>query len=270
MKQPVFYKILLEIAKENGFKVRRVIDNVFELKKGNKKVYIRGKNFGINSSVAGKLAANKGQTYMILKQNEIPAVPHFGLYHPETYAEFGDQKNRNKRRIDAILKREKWPLVIKPAEGSSGKGVELVSRKRDLKNAMNELFIREDEVVLSPFRVIEHEYRVVVFNGKVELIFDKKRNDKDEFRHNLCFGAKTEIVSQEDKVYKKLSNLAKRTAKILGLEFASVDIIETEEFGLEILEVNSIVSLSYFGSESPEKYKIAKGIYKKAFKKAIK
>ena len=42
MKQPVFYKILLEIAKENGFKVRRVIDNVFELKKGNKKVLSYG------------------------------------------------------------------------------------------------------------------------------------------------------------------------------------------------------------------------------------
>jgi len=269
MKLASFYKILSEIAKENGYSLSRVLDNVFELKKGNKKLYFRGRNFGLNSALSSQLCSNKGQTYAVLKRNNLPVVPHFGIYNPETYNFFGDQKKRNEKRENAVIKREGWPLVVKPAEGSSGIGVELISRKRDLKKLLKTLFIRNDEVVLSPFRVVEHEYRVIVLNGKVELIFDKIRTS-DDFRHNLCLGAKSKVLTEKDKNYQKLEALAKRATKALKLEFSSVDIVETTDFGLEILEVNSSVSLSYFGAESKEKYQIAKSIYKKAFKKAVK
>ena len=270
MGNKVFMKILSEISKENGFKIRRVLDNVFELSKGNKKFYIRGKDFGLNSSLASRLSANKGQTYTVLKENKIPTVPHYGLYNPVTYYFLGDQQKRNQKRLNAVVKREGLPLVVKPAEGWAGVGVTLVKKKREIKNIVKELFVRNDEVVLSPYRKILHEYRVVILGNKVEVIFDKIKKDKKEFRYNLCYGAKAEVLEPTDKTYKKLEKLAKRAVKALGLEFSSVDIIETEEYGLEVLEVNSTVSLSYFGAESKEKYLIAKNIYKKAFKKAIK
>lgn len=271
MGRTVYFKIISEIAKENGYIISRAIDNVFELKKKNKLVYLKGKNFGLNSALSSSLSANKGQTFAILKKNNVPAVPHFGIYNPLKYdILFGDQKKRNNLRINEIVKKYGLPLVIKPAEGSSGEGVVLVSKKREIKNIARDYFLKADEVVLSPFRTIAHEYRVVVLDGKVELIFDKIRGKKSDFRHNLCLGATAKIIDPMSPIYKKLERLAKRSAKVLGLNFTSVDIIETEEFGLEVLEVNSIVSLNYFGAESKEKYKIAKEIYKKAFKKAVK
>ena len=56
----------------------------------------------------------------------------------------------------------------------------------------------------------------------------------------------------------------------MKLEFATVDIIETEKEGLEVLEINSNVCLGHFGNQNKEYYEIAKNIYKKVFKKAIK
>ena len=265
-----FYKIISEVAKESGFKAHRVLDSVIEFRKGDKRVYTKGEDFGLNSSLSNKFASNKGQAYAILKLNDISAVPHFGLYNPEIYSEFGDQKKRNKIRVKAIIKRYGLPLVAKPAEGSSGKNVSLAFKRREIKNLERELFLRNDEIVLSPFRNIKHEYRVIVLGNKVELIFDKIRGEESDFRHNLCLGAKPELVSPNDKVYSKLEKLAKRTIKVLRLEFASVDIIKTEEFGLEVLEVNSVVSMSYFAAMSPGNYKLAKNIYKKAFKKFVK
>lgn len=270
MRSRVFIKILSELSKENGFSIKRVLDNVFELKKGNKRIYLRGNDFGLNSSLSNKLSLNKGQTYMVLKENKVPAVPHYGLYNPAKYYLFGDQKKRNQKRLAAIIQREGLPLVLKPAEGSSGSGVARIGRKRELKNAIAELFIRNDEVVLAPYREVLNEYRVVVLGNKVEVAFKKVKTNAREFRYNLCLGAKAEILSPEDGTYKKLEKLAKRATKILGLEFASVDIIETKEHGLEILELNSMVSLNYFSSESKEKYSLAKNIYKKAFKKVTK
>ena len=264
-----FNRILREIATKNGYKIVRVLDAVFEFKKNNKKIYLKGQDFGLNSSLSYKLSQNKALAYEILHRNNIAAVPHYEIYNPETYEIFGNQKKRNKSRIEMIIKKEKFPLVIKPSKGSSGKGVAVVEGKREISKISKELFIRNDEVVLSPFRVINHEYRVIVLDKKVELIFDKVRGSKKEFRHNLCLGAKPEIIAKTDKSYKKLESLAKRAAKILDLKFASVDIIETEEKSLEVLEVNSTVSMEHFARVSKENYAIAQNIYEKAFKKAL-
>lgn len=267
-KDTVFNHILREIATENGYKIARVIDAVFELKKNNKRVYLKGKDLGLNSSLSNKLSQNKAITYEILRRNKIKSVPHYQIYHPEVYSIFGNQKKRNRTRINMIVKREKFPLVIKPAKGSSGENVEIVQNKREISKISKNIFERNDEIVLSPFRVINHEYRVVVLNRKVELIFDKVRTEKREFRHNLCLGAKPEVVEKTDKNYKKLEALAKRAAKTLDLNFVSVDIIETDEKGLEVLEINSMVSLGHFAGVSKENYEIAKNIYKKALKKS--
>lgn len=256
--------------KENGYKITRVLDAVFELKKGGKKVYIKNRDLGLNPSLSDKIAKNKALAFEILYRNNIKAVPHYEIYHPEVFAVYGNQKSRNKKRIEMVIKKESLPLVIKPAEGSSGEGVMVVNNKREISKISKELFKKNDSIVLSPFRLIEHEYRVIILNGKVELIFDKIRTDKNEFRHNLCLGAKPEIIKSDDKRYKKLETIAKRAAKILNLEFTSVDIIETKEFGLEILEINGTVCMDHFAKAKEENYKIVKSIYKKALKKALK
>ena len=270
MDDKIFHQIFREITKESGYEATRIIDGVYELKKGNKKIYVRGKNFGLNKSLATAFATNKAQTFELLCRNKIPAVPHYELYQPLEYAIFGDQEKRNKARLNAIIKKESLPLVLKPAEGSKSKNVSLVYKKRKLKKLIKNYFFFEKTLVLSPFREIKHEYRCVVLNNKVELIYDKIKPVHVRKRR-LVFGEFTlEKVESDLKEYKKLINLAKRATKILGLDFASVDIIETEKNRLEILEINSSVCIGRFGSKSKANYDLVKQIYKKAFRKAIK
>ena len=269
MEDKVFNKILHELAKENGYELRRVIDGVYELKKGSKKLYIRGKNFGLNTSLSASFSKNKAQTFEILRRNKVSVVSHYEIYQPAFYAFFGDQTKRNRNRINAVIKKENFPLVLKPAEGSQARGVYLVHGKRQLNKIARELFITEHELVLAPFRDIKHEYRTVVLGGKVELIFDKVKKERVR-RGKLVFGAKAKLLDPKEKGYKKLETLAKKAAKSLKLDFATVDIIETEKEGLEVLEINSNVCLGHFGNQNKEHYELAKGIYKKAFKKAIK
>lgn len=269
MDDKIFNKILHDLAKDNGYKITRIIDSVYELKKGNKSVYVRGKNFGLNSALSAAFAKNKAQTFEILRRNNIKAVPHYEIYQPAFYALFGDQEKRNKMRINAVIKKEKLPLVLKPAEGNKSRGVVLCSSKSKINKYARDLFITEHELVLCPFREIKHEYRVVILNGKVELIFDKVKPERVK-RGKLVFGVKPKMLAKTDKVCKKLETIAKRASKALGLEFATVDIIETEKEGFEVLEINSNVCLGHFGNTNKEYFDVAKGIYKKAFKKAVK
>lgn len=268
MDDKVFNIILHEIAKENGYTLLRVIDNVYEFKKGNKSIYIRGKDFGLNTALSSSLAKNKAQTFEILRRNNIKAVPHYELYQPLKYALFGDQEKRNKKRIKAIIEKEKFPLVLKPAEGFHSDGVSVIYKKRKLKKQMRELFMTKGELVIAPFREIEHEYRTVVLNNKVELIFDKVKPTKT--KKKIIRGVKSKIINPDSAEYKKIETLARRGAKALGLDFTTVDIIETKKEGLEILEINSKVCLCRFGNKSQKNYDIVKSIYKKAFKRATK
>ena len=270
MDDKVFHKILHELAKENGYKLTRIIDSVYEFKKGNKSVYIKGKNFGQNTSLSSALSKNKAETFEILRRNKIKTVPHYEIYQPAFYAYFGDQTKRNRARINAVIKKEKLPLVLKPAEGNKSRDVSLNHTKRQLNKRIKDLFVYERELVLCPFRKIEHEYRCVVLNNKVELIFDKNKKEYTR-RGKLIFGGMNpKILEKSEKPYKKLETTSKRVAKILKLEFATVDIIETEAEGLEVLEVNSNVCLGHFGNRNKTHYEIAKNIYQKALKKAIK
>ena len=269
MDDKVFHKILHELAKESGYTATRIIDGVYELKKGSKKLYIKGKNFGTNNSLSAAFAKNKAQTFEILRRNKIAAVPHYEIYQPAYYSIFGDQTKRNRIRINAIIKKEKLPLVLKPAEGNKSRDVYLVHNKRQLNKLMTELFLIDKELVLAPFREIKHEYRTVVLNGKVELIYDKVKKERVK-RGKLVFGSRAKKLESTDKNYKKLETIAKKSAKALRIDFATVDIIETEKEGLEVLEINSNVCLGNFGNRCQEYYDIAKAIYKKVFKKATK
>ena len=269
MDDKIFNKILHELAKENGYKLTRVIDNVYEFKKGSKRVYTRGKNFGLNTALSTMLCKNKAQTFEILRREKVKAVPHYEIYQPYRYAIFGDQVKRNKKRIEAVIKKEGLPLVLKPAEGSRSENVSLVYNKRQINKKIKDLFLTENELVLAPFREIKHEYRCVVMNNKVELIFDKVKPVRVR-KKKLVFGVTPEIIKKGAKGYTKLETLAKRAAKALKVDFATVDIIETEKEGLEILEINSNVCLGHFGNKNKEYYEKAKSIYKKAFRKAVK
>jgi glutathione synthase/RimK-type ligase-like ATP-grasp enzyme len=274
MDKDIQLRILCEIAKEGGLELCRLVDDVYRLKRGNKKFYIRGRDFSLNSALSYHFCRNKGITYEILKDNKIPAVPHYEIYQPLYYAYYGDQRKRNKRRVKLIIKKEHLPIVVKPARGCSGQGVGLYKSKHKIMKAAKKLFVTEKEVVLSPYRKIEHEYRVIMLNGKPELIFDKIKPVMLKKRHmefrNLAYGADVEVVDEKDERYDKIAQLAKRSYKCIGFEFASVDVIDTEEHGLEILEINSSVCMSHFAAKRPEYYQTAKQIYKKALKKALK
>ena len=62
----------------------------------------------------------------------------------------------------------------------------------------------------------------------------------------------------------KLINIAKQVCKEINLKFGSIDIIETTDDKLLVLEVNSGVMLENYVRLNPNEYNVVKGIYRKA------
>ena len=85
------------------------------------------------------------------------------------------------------------------------------------------------------------------------------------WKHNLGQGASALTLSIPD-LEEELVSLVKKTAKALGIRFASIDMIKTEA-GWKVLEVNAGVMMEHFASSGEKQYITAKAIYRDAILK---
>ncbi len=84
------------------------------------------------------------------------------------------------------------------------------------------------------------------------------------WKHNLGGGAIADLNIDDKLIENNLKELAVKVAKILSLKFASIDIIQTSNQELKVIEVNSGVMLVNFSAISNKHFKIANEIYKEA------
>lgn len=113
-----------------------------------------------------------------------------------------------------------------------------------------EKFIKEKDAMLE--NGIDYDY--VPIDGEVIVL---------SWKLNLSQGARPMLLDNEVKV-EEVQNLAKKVSEILNLGFATVDIIETVDGELLLLEVNSGIGASKFIEYIENGYEIAKEIYRSA------
>lgn len=106
---------------------------------------------------------------------------------------------------------------------------------------------------------------------EVNLEYIPEKNEKINifWKHNLNGGAIPEIL-EDNKKRKKIQAIVKNAAKAININFASIDVIETIEGDLYLLEINSVVFMKKFMEKHPEGKKYVKDIYTKAIEEMLK
>jgi len=98
-------------------------------------------------------------------------------------------------------------------------------------------------------------------------------SDGEEFdiswKHNLSGGATPEIL-KEGELYEGVKQLAIEAGKAMNVKFATIDVIQTDDDNLYIMEVNSGVCATIFIDSVDGGYEIIKEIYRKALKELFK
>lgn len=289
-----FNNIIKEICKELAIKITFLSDNwVMVLEKDNKIKYIEGNHFSINSQTIGNIMDDKGLFYDLMIYKNYPIIRHKVIFKETKNEEIINYFNENNQEI-----------IIKANIGSCGKEVFLVKNQDELLNLTSKLFINQYSLSLCPYYDILYEYRVIILNGECKLIYGKKRplvigNGKDNlltlaknfnneyfskienqtfdinyipklneevllnFQFNLSKGS-ISFLEIEPNLKNKIVNLAKDVANDLDIKFASIDIIETTNQELLVMEANSGVTISKFINQHKDGYKIAYNIYKDA------
>ena len=252
---------------------------ILRMEKGAKVQHVYGAYWGINNAAADRIACDKCACYALLKNSGIPAVEHELLTNPviragwsnSTWIQALDYYNANNHKV-----------VIKPNQGSSGKDVFYCETISAVEAATQTIFTTNPDAAISPFHKIKTEYRIFYVNGTCPYVYGKR--PADSWKHNLSEGAtafelddnKAATPLPEGSVIEKtrlaqLKNLASRAATAIGINFASIDIIELES-NLEsseeflIMEINSGVQARRLLEQLPHLRDTIKDIFATAIK----
>ncbi|PLS16876.1 RimK family alpha-L-glutamate ligase [Bacillus sp. M6-12] len=180
-----------------------------------------------NSSSAIDLCDSKARTHQ--------ALVHQGIDMPKTaFAPFTFEgiPRTDFQAFQDIGQELGYPLVIKESYGSFGQQVYLIENEQQLISKVMELghrpFILQEYIESSRGRDI----RLNVVGG--EVVASMKRISETDFRANVSAGGRTEPYSP----LAEETELAIRCARILGTDFAGVDLLFGDE-GPLVCEVNS-------------------------------
>lgn len=227
-------------------------DWILKLTKNNIIKYIHGYQFDLNSAGTLMVCNDKSAVSDILTSLDIPNVRHELILPSLT---------QDKINVASLLfNRFDRCVVCKTNNGTGGRDVFKVSDFDDLLGKLTYLFNKGEYASISPFYEIDNEYRVIILDNEVKLIYSKLRTNN--WRHNLGLGAEP-IITEDPKLCSVLSELAIKACDAVNGKFVSVDIVEVGGEYL-VLEINSGVMMEHFASKCAENYKIAEKIYGEA------
>jgi glutathione synthase/RimK-type ligase-like ATP-grasp enzyme len=105
-----------------------------------------------------------------LKLGQVPVVEHTFFMSPVNIKYVGVSGNWSK--LCKLLNFHR-KIVCKSNEGTGGNDVYLVSNQFELENAAHKIYSRSRSMAVCPFYEIENEFRIVVLDEKIKLIYRK-------------------------------------------------------------------------------------------------
>jgi len=178
-KQRIHIKLISELSIELGFDTQFLSEDwVICLMKNNKIHYIYGYEWGINSATAQLIAKDKTATYEIMSQNQIKAIEHKLFFNYNTQIKYTGQNGCWEdimNYVQAHKRDNDYSIICKPNKGTGGNDVYKISSQIELESTVQKMFSKYRDLCLCPFYKIDNEYRVILLNGEILLLYLKDR-----------------------------------------------------------------------------------------------
>lgn len=301
-----FKQIIQEICNEEKIKYKFLSkDWVIMLEKEGKTKFISGHKFDLNEQGIGLVADDKFALYEVLSEKNVPIIEHKIVYNKTNKHDYAIGCNTYEYVKDYFLNNNNH-IVIKQNEGTCGNNVFNVTDINEIDNVLDKIFIRNYSISICPFYNIKHEYRVIMLDKEPQLMyakylpivkgngkktirelliefnhdyfidkledskFDEILEENEEFQYNWKFNLSQGSIAKKVNDSVLAENIIKLARKVCGeinLRFGSIDIIQTTDDKLYVLEVNSGVMMDNYIRLMPDGYITAKRVYKNAIEK---
>jgi len=214
---------------------------------GQKHVTFLNNSTSFNTETVAKICKDKSFTYQLLSKF-ISMPKTLDYLDPEVPINFKNyvlQKN-NLEIVDNILSNFAFPIILKPNQKSHGTNVFKCSNKEEVLTSVNTIFDKEnmnyDYLLLAQeFIQSKQEFRVITFNGKVELVYLKDISEAN-FSGNLSplhwEGAKAKHI-QDEILIQKIQEFINPIFSQIDLVYSGLDIIIDIQDKMWLVELNS-------------------------------
>lgn len=282
-------------------------DWILQLSKDGKVRHITGTRFDLNPEATGNIACDKYATYEVLRSQNVPIIRHVMIFNPASRASLIEDGGiwstvtSEFLRYGCLVVKPNYGCEgygvflchsIKEAESAIHKLFKTqdsvsICPYYDIKTEYRTFYL-DGEVKL----IYGKTKPFVIGNGKstlYELVEKLNLPDKAvtrenlrnlnltyipkvgeridiSWKHNLSGGAKPNVL-KKGKLYEQIEQLAIRAGKAMNINFATIDIIETADGSLYVLEINSGIGATIFTELVDGGAEIIKDIYRQAVKK---
>ena len=305
MEERIFHVLMREVCAEMGIKVEKLsYDWILQLSKDGKVRHVTGTRFDLNPEATGDIACDKYATYEVLNSQNVPIIEHVMIFNPATRSSLiGNWLTVTSEFLKhgCLVVKPNYGCEgqgvflchsIKETESAIQKLFKTqdsisLCPYYDIKTEYRTFYL-DGEVKL----IYGKTKPFVVGNGKSTIgelveglnLPDKsvvKDNLKDlnlsyiptmgekvdiSWKHNLSGGAKPNIL-EKGELYEQIEQLAIHAGKAMNINFATIDIIETTDGNLYVLEINSGIGATIFIESVDGGIEIIKDIYRQAVKK---
>ncbi len=280
-----------------------------ELRKNNYSNFIIDNRLNLNNINSFNIAGDKFATYEILKNNNIPVIEHKIVFNPKTRSKYYKIKfieeaeellkeNENKVVIKAnnsykgkdvyfcSNKKEIEEVINKLFENNCDtlsvcpyveikyeyRAIYLDGEILYVYKKKKPYIVGDGEKTIS--KLIEEKFLDEIeidISRDIDLNSVPKKGEKVtiSWKHNLSNGAEPILIDESDEFLNKVKEISIKSAKAININFASVDIAQTEDKKLVVMEINGTVCMNKFAKMIPNGYEIAKKIYTKAIEKLL-
>ena len=282
-------------------------DWILQLSKNGKVRHVTGTRFDLNPEATGDIACDKYATYEVLSSQNVPIIEHVMIFNPATRASLiGDEGiwstvtseflkygclvvkpnygcegqgvflchsiKETETAIQKLFKTQNSVSVcpyydikteyrtfyldgeVKLIYGKT-KPFVVGDGKSTVGELVDELNLPDKSVVKDNLRYLDLSY-VPTVGENIDI----------SWKHNLSGGAKPTIL-QKGELYTQIEQLAIRAGKAMNINFATIDVIETTDGNLYVLEINSGIGATIFTELVDGGTEIIKDIYRQAVKK---
>jgi len=177
----------------------------------------------INSRKSVLAAKNKFTALGLLAENDIPV--------PDTV--FVNTEDAFFRGIETL---GGYPVVCKMTVGRKGRGVFMAESPAEAEDMIERRLLPAEGLLLQRFIAPagRRDFRILVIDGTVAAAMEMSAPEGD-FRSNYAITGKSRAVIPDEGV----SRMAVQCARLLGLDIAGVDILDSPGEGRFVIEANS-------------------------------
>jgi len=242
------------------YKVIDSIGNAIEVSIANERYYFVYSRNPMTTITESAICTHKGYADALFK-DELP-LPHTQTFFDpksEHYVLENDIKNYDDVLRLVLETFETLPVIVKMSTGLQGRNVFLCKNRREIKRAIRIIFNQKKRnyatsLVVQEYIDIQKEFRVIVMNGEVKLVYEKISDNK---KTNLSplhnSGSKTVIILDKDFLAKMQEIVDQSPTFKAGFSWNGLDVAQQPDGSFIILELNAHPGFTFVARDNGDR-----------------